>query len=208
MCTRVRRSPNLRRQLRAPAGHPGASLWGASAQRRKRRRMRAGAIPEAAVTPGAVPPGPKRRPGRAAAGDRAAGWRGPAETETGIPAWAWLSPKAPGAAKRTGEHKRTHLAGTPGDRFLRERGASRTLPAFAAAPPPGPGHLHVPLHRGSRSPAQPAGRRFRERRPAPPTPIRGPPRHFRDRGRARGPGRGSVARGSLGGLASAPRVHL
>ena len=35
--------------------------------------MRAGSIPEAAVTPGAVPPGQKRKPGRAAAGDRAAG---------------------------------------------------------------------------------------------------------------------------------------
>lgn len=89
------------------------------------------------------------------------------------------SPRRP--AKRTGGERRTDLAGTPGDGLLRYRGAAPSLPAFAAAPPPGQGHLHVPLQRGSRSPAQPAGQRFRERRLAPPTAARSQPGHFRER---------------------------
>lgn len=77
-----------------------------------------------------------RDQGRAATGDRAAGWRRP---ELGSQLWPVLYLKARGPAKRTGGSRVTHLAETLGDRFLRYRDDRQTLPAFAAAPPPGPG---------------------------------------------------------------------
>lgn len=153
------------------------------------------------------PAGPETKTRARRRRNRAAGCKGPAETENRDTGVGLGSPEGPGAAKRTGEHKRTHLAGTPGDRFLRERGASRTLPAFAAAPPPGRGHLHVPLQRGSRS-APPSRLADASGSDALPRPPRYGARHsaLPGPGPGRSPGRGSGARGSLGGLASAPRA--
>ncbi|XP_044081004.1 proline-rich protein 2-like [Neovison vison] len=80
-----------------------------------------------------------------------------------------------------GGERRTHLAGTLGDRLPCPRDARRTLPAFANAPPPAPGPPPRSAPTWQPQPLPAAGRRFRERRLAPPTPARGPLPHFRER---------------------------
>lgn len=188
----MRRSPNLRPRLPAQAGQPVASLRGTPAQQWKRRQIRTSAISKAAVTPSVVPLGPKPRQGRAATGGRAAGWRRRAKTEARVPTLACTLPQG----LRAGEEDRKEQSGHTlrGPQATGSCVSSAPVRIFQHSQPPllpAQGHLHVPLQRGSRSPAQPAGelpgampgsthssqrpsRHFRKRSLAPPTPDSDP----------------------------------
>ena len=174
-------SSDLRPPLPDLARHPVASLRGAPAQQWKRWRMWIGAIPEAAVTPGVIQTGPKRRsrtrrhhrPGRRLTGTSGGRCHGRS--------FRLCSTSRPEGRRRRqggiGRHTLWGPSATGSCVSATPVGLSQHSP-----PPllPPQSHLHVPLQRGSHSPSRAARGRFRERRLAPPTSARSPPRHFRE----------------------------
>lgn len=133
------------------------------------------------MTPSVVPLGPKPRQGRAATGGRAAGWRRRAKTEARVPTLACTLPQG----LRAGEEDRKEQSGHT------LRGPQATGSCVSSAPVrlfqhsqspllPAQGHLHVPLQRGSRSPAQPAGE-LPGAMPGSTHSSQRPSRHFRER---------------------------
>lgn len=138
-------------------------------------------------------PARNQHQGRAATGDRAAGWRGPAETEAGVTAWPVLYLRARGPANRTGGTR----VDTPGG------DARQPVPALARRPSDSPRSRRRPSSRprdtstfrfnvaAAAPPNGPAG--FRERRPAPPSLASSQQRHFRERRQA------GAVRGESGG---------
>jgi hypothetical protein len=114
--------------------------------------MATDAITERVPTPGVVPRGPKTRGAPSPEAGPQPSW--PAKSKPGVSALARAPPEGPTVDEEGG--RRTRLTGTLGNRFCVSAapvGLSRDSP-----PPllPAPGHLHVPLQRGSRSPALPA----------------------------------------------------
>lgn len=94
--------------------------------------------------------------GRATTGDRAAGWRGPAETEAGVTVMARALSQGLSAGEEDRREKGGHTWRRPSATGSCVSTAS--VRGFQHSPPPllpAQGLLHVPLQRGSRRPAQP-----------------------------------------------------